>query len=231
MSALQNNMDVFIIIPVYNEEKVIRKVIGELLQHPYQVVVVNDGSTQDIETGILDLPIHYIKHCVNMGQGAALQTGLEYATEKGAAYLVTFDSDGQHRVEDIESLLAPLKTGTADIALGTRFGAQAYNNAPAIKRFTLLMARWVNFFFTGMYLSDAHNGMRAMTAAAAQKIKISENRMAHATEILFHIKENKLRFKEIPVSVIYTDYSKSKGQSVFNSVRIFFDLVLHKLFE
>ena len=93
------------------------------------------------------------------------------------------------------------------------------------------LGRWVNYFFTGLYLSDAHNGLRAMNRLAAITIRISENRMAHATEIIAQVKKYKLRYKEVPANVIYTDYSKQKGQSSFNSLKIFFDLVLQKLFR
>ena len=150
---------------------------------------------------------------------------------QGAQYLVTFDADGQHAATDIPALLFPLQNNDADITLASRFLKPGHHNAPLLKKILLNVARLVNYFFTGLYLSDAHNGLRAMTRHAAENIVIRENRMAHATEILFAIKKHKLKFREVPATVLYTEYSKNKGQSVFNSIRIFFDLVLHKIFE
>ena len=111
------------------------------------------------------------------------------------------------------------------------FLKKGLHNASLVKQSVLKIARLINFLFTGLYLTDAHNGLRAMNRKAAQEIYIKENGMAHATEILLLIHQHGLKYKEIPARVIYTQYSKNKGQSVFNSIRIFFDLVLHKLFE
>jgi polyprenyl-phospho-N-acetylgalactosaminyl synthase len=221
--------DICIIVPAFNESAVIRQVLLQLLGRGYEVVVVDDGSEEPMQ--VQDLPVHLLQHGVNLGQGAALQTGIDYALEKGARWLVTFDADGQHDVNDVERLLQPLQSGAADVALGSRFMEDAWHNAPRSRSITLKLARWVNYFFTGLFLSDAHNGMRAMSRAAAGKITITENRMAHATEILIRIKRARLRYREVPVRIIYTDYSKKKGQSFFDSIRIIFDLVLHKLFE
>ena len=144
---------------------------------------------------------------------------------------MTFDADGQHLSSDIQSLLEPLQNNEADICIASRFLEKGRHNATKGRKITLKAGRWVNYFFTGLFLSDAHNGLRAMNRIAAKKIRLKENRMAHASEFLIAIKKNKLRYKEIPASVVYSDYSRKKGQSVFSSVRIFFDLVLHKLFE
>jgi glycosyltransferase involved in cell wall biosynthesis len=224
--------NVFIIVPAYNEQEVIRDVLKGLLQYPYKIVVVDDGSVPSLQQPLSDLNgIIYIRHKVNLGQGAALQTGIDYALRHNAAYIVTFDADGQHSAADIERLLAPLQKKEAVVALGSRFLGKNMHNAPASRTRLLKAGRWVNYFFTGLYLSDAHNGLRAMTREAASKIRLKENRMAHATEFLFAIRKYKLAYKEVAATVLYTDYSRAKGQSVFNSIRIFFDLVLHKLFE
>jgi glycosyltransferase involved in cell wall biosynthesis len=222
---------VFCIVPAYNEQAVIRGVLQQLLAGGYEVVVIDDGSAEDMTQYVEGLPVHFLQHAVNLGQGAALQTGIDYALEKGAQWLVTFDADGQHDVKDIEKLLQPLQSGAADVALGSRFLEDAWHNASRGRRITLQLARRINYFFTGLMLSDAHNGMRAFSRAAAQKITITENRMAHATEILIRIRRARLRYREVPVHILYTDYSREKGQSFFSSIRIFFDLVLHKLFE
>lgn len=232
MNSTIDNKNVYVIVPAFNEQEVIRSVVLDLLRYPYRVVVVDDGSTPSLKGTLSDIDgLHYIRHKVNLGQGAALQTGIDYALRRNASYIVTFDADGQHAPADIDRLLAPLQNQEAAIALGSRFLAKNMHNATAGRKLLLKTGRLVNYFFTGLYLSDAHNGLRAMTKDAAGKIRLKENRMAHATEILFAIRQHHLVYKEIPAVVTYTSYSKAKGQSVFNSIRIFFDLVLHKLFE
>jgi glycosyltransferase involved in cell wall biosynthesis len=222
---------VFVIIPFYNENTVIRQVINDLLPLQYQLVIVDDGSTVSPVGIILYNKIHFLRHKVNLGQGAAIQTGIDYALSKEALWIITFDADGQHQASDIQQLILPVINGEADITIASRFLEKSKHNASAGRKLILKTGRWVNYFFTGLYLSDAHNGLRAMNRNAAEKIHLKENRMAHATEFLLTIRKQKLRCKEVAATVNYTDYSKNKGQSVFNSIRIFFDLVLHKLFE
>ena len=195
-------------------------------------MLVDDGSGKGVQLNTKDKTGYYqIKHKVNLGQGAALQTGIEFALSKQPDYIITFDADGQHSPNDIEKLLAPLRKNEVDITLGSRFLKEGFHNATSGRTLLIKAGRWVNYLFTGIYLSDSHNGLRGMTKNAASLLNIRENRMAHASEILFFIKRNRLRYKEVPVTISYTDYSRKKGQSGFNSIRIFFDLVLHKLFE
>ena len=214
---------VFVIIPFYNENTVIREVIEDLLPYNYQIVLVNDGSTKSPYNILKDIDsLYFLHHKVNLGQGAAIQTGIDFALQKGAEYLVTFDADGQHLSSDIQSLLEPLQNNEADICIASRFLEKGMHNATKGRKITLKVGRWVNYFFTGLFLSDAHNGLRAMNRTAADKFNLKENRMAHATEFLIAIKKNKIRYKEIPATVVYSDYSRKKGQSVFSSIRIFF---------
>jgi len=221
----------FIIIPAFNEKAVIGRVVEDLLPLGFPIIVVDDGSSEDLRTQVTrENKIICIRHKVNLGQGAALQTGIDFALKQGASWFVTFDADGQHSVEDIPAMLAPLFMEQADIVLASRFLTKGSHNAPIIKQLILKAGRWVNYIFTGLYLSDAHNGLRAMNRIAANSIRITENRMAHATEIVAQIKKHKLRYREIGANVLYTPYSKNKGQSSLNSLKIFFDLVLQKLF-
>jgi polyprenyl-phospho-N-acetylgalactosaminyl synthase len=222
----------FIIIPAYNESEAISKVLEGLTVLGCPIVVVDDGSLENIKDQVATQKnVFYIRHKVNLGQGAALQTGIDFAVKQGAAYIISFDADGQHAVADIPGMLSPVINGEADIVLASRFLVKGHHNASLLKTIVLKTGRWVNYFFTGLYLSDAHNGLRAMNRLAAITIRITENRMAHATEIIAQIKKHRLRYKEVPANVIYTDYSRHKGQPVLNSLKIFFDLVLQKLFR
>ena len=223
------SFDTAIVIPYFNEQDRIGEVIAGLKAYPVNIIIVDDGSASPLKMGIPCVTV--IRHKVNLGQGAAIQTGFEYALRKGAKYLVTFDADGQHDPADLPLLINNIKIEGYDVGLGSRFLSTEQEGMPAGRKRLLKFSRYVNYLFTGLFLSDAHNGLRAFSDEAARTVKLTENRMAHATEILSIIKKNKLRFREVPVSVRYTQYSKMKGQSSLNSIRIFFDLVLHKLFE
>lgn len=221
---------VFVIIPSYNEGQVIRNTVMPLIETGYNVVVIDDCSKDGTREALAGLPIHYLKHEVNLGQGAALQTGIEYARVKKADYLITFDADGQHNYLEIPSLLEPILVGRADVTMGTRFlRKEDVDQVPPSRRLILKGAILVNGLFTGMWLTDAHNGFRALNALAIGKIKMRENRMSHASEILTLIKHAGLRYEEVPVRIIYTDYSKMKGQSSMNSINILIDLILKKI--
>ena len=227
-----NKNNIYVIIPVYNETFLLQGVINDLLKASYNnIIVIDDGSTLNIRAIVKHLPVTYIRHKVNLGQGAALQTGFDYVKKKDFDTIITFDGDGQHNVDDISSLLFPIEEDSADIALGSRFLIKNKNQVPLIRKIVLQIARHINLIFSGLLLSDAHNGLRALNKKAIETIHFSENRMAHASEILFQIKKYHLRFKEVPVNVKYTSNALRKGQSSMESIKILFDLVMHKLFE
>ena len=219
---------VTIVIPCYNEGDALKTTVQKLLAHNYEVIVVDDGSEHTAWEQLKGLPIHFLRHCINLGQGAALQTGMDYAKQLGADAVVHFDADGQHSPEEIPALLAALDS--CDIALGSRFLRQEdLSQVPFMKRQLLRCARLVNYTFTGLWLSDAHNGFRALGPKALSCIDLTENRMAHATDILSQIKAHNLTWREIPTSILYTSYSKQKGQKWYNSLNILIDLILNKI--
>ena len=223
---------VFVIVPAFNEREVILSTLESLIRAQYNVVVVDDGSTDGTSSLITDCSIYFLRHAINLGQGAALQTGMTFALQEGAEIIVHFDADGQHRIEDIETLIEPLRKGEADVALGSRFLRQLDKSAvPPAKRLMLRAAVVVNRFATGLWLTDAHNGFRALTADAAKRIHLHEAGFAHATEILNEIRRAGLRYVEKPTSIRYTDYSKSKGQPLWNAVNILIDLLLRGVFK
>jgi glycosyltransferase involved in cell wall biosynthesis len=227
-----NNSDVFVIVPCYNEQhSILLDVLVQLLKAEYNVVLVDDGTTEKIKLSLANESLHVIRHRINLGQGAALETGTNYALQKKAKYIIHFDADGQHCASDIPDLLNPLLTDNADIVFGSRFLGTDATQIPSTKRILLQIARYINYVFTGILLTDAHNGLRALNLKAASQLRITENRMAHASELLMLVRNKKLRYTEVPVQIKYTAYSLQKGQSIWNSIRIFFDLILHKLFQ
>lgn len=204
----------------------IGQVLADLLQYSYRVVVVDDGSTDQTMQAALQYPVTVLRHVTNLGQGAALQTGMRYALSfPGTRVIVTFDADGQHRASDLPRLLATCIEGQYDVVLGSRFieSGQALNMPPD-KRIVLKLAIWFTRVNTGLKLTDTHNGLRVMTAEAARKIQITQNGMAHASEILAQIAAKKLRFCEVPVIISYSDYSMQKGQSLLNIINILWDM-------
>jgi polyprenyl-phospho-N-acetylgalactosaminyl synthase len=195
------------------------------------IIVVDDGSAEPIRKSLADFPVTILRHRANLGQGAALQTGIVYARKLDADIVITFDADGQHNAEDVAGLIAPIVQNQADIVLGSRFLPESQTRLAFSRKFVLQTARLINYLLSGVLLSDAHNGLRALNKTALEKINLTENRMAHASEILFEIKRHELRYIEVPVLIKYTDYSKQKGQSTHDSIKVLFDLVLHKLFK
>ena len=226
-----SNKKKVVIIPACNEGPALITVIKELLSTGFTVIVIDDGSAVSLKPILETFPVFFLRHRANLGQGAALQTGFDFAKRLKPDIIVTMDADGQHDSSSIPSLIEPLVTNEVDIVLGSRFLTPGEKTVPFFKKLVLQTARVVNFFFSGMLLSDAHNGLRALNYQALQKINITENRMAHASEVLFEIKKHRLRYKEVPVTIAYTKYSKQKGQSVWQSIIILFDLFLHKLFK
>lgn len=222
---------IFVIIPCYNEASVIRKTVQEVLEKGYSVVIIDDCSTDRSKKELTGLQVHYLRHRVNMGQGAALQTGINFAIKKGANYLVTFDADGQHDSNDIPGMLEFMEKENADIIFGSRFLPGAKTNVSRSRSFALNMGRYINYFMSGILLSDSFNGLRLLSKNAARKIKITENRMAHPVEMLMLTAAQKLKYAEYPVAIHYSDYSKSKGLKNKDGIKILVEIFLHKIFR
>ena len=224
-----NKSEVYITIPMYNDEKMILNVINSLKEEGYNnIVVVDDGSKDDGYNVVKEnTDVIITKHIVNRGQGAALQTGMEIALDRGAKYIVHFDSDGQHDVKDIDHMLDTLIQGKYDIILGSRFLQK--NDIPLKKRIVLKLGIFFTYLLSQIWLTDVHNGLRVMTADTAEKLNLQHDRMEHASEILDKIKVLDLKYKEVPVTIHYTDYSQAKGQSISNSINIAMKLISSKL--
>lgn len=211
----------FVVIPAYNESGGIEPVLRELVGICRHVVVVDDGSRDDTYAVAKRIAPYVLRHAVNRGQGAALQTAIDFALRQGARYVVTFDADGQHRVEDLPRMLAPLVAGECEITLGSRFLGEA-EAIPPLRKLTLRLAVLFTRLVSRVRLTDAHNGYRAFTRRAAARIQIRNDRMAHASELVDIIRDMGLPFREIPVKIRYTEYSINKGQSTRGALKILF---------
>ncbi|MCW4457809.1 glycosyltransferase family 2 protein [Microbacterium sp. MPKO10] len=218
--------DTWVVIPLFNEKSVIETVIHDLHQEFTKIVCIDDGSSDGSGDVARRAGAKVLRHPVNLGQGASLQTGFEYVlTQPNARYVVTFDADGQHRVEDAVSMVALARSEDLAIVFGSRF-LDKRTRPGVLKRIILKTAVWVTNMTTGLRLTDAHNGLRVIRTDALSKIALVQDRMAHATEIVLKLGRTKLPWREYPVELLYTDYSKAKGQSVLNSINILVDLIV-----
>lgn len=215
---------VWIIVPAFNESAVIGEVVTQLRSVFSHVVCVDDGSSDDTAAAALSAGAHVVRHPVNLGQGAAIQTGVEYARRQpGAEVFATFDADGQHRVTDVVAMIDRLARADVDIAIGTRFDSSAVSRTPTLKKLILRTAAWLSPSSRRLGLTDAHNGLRVFNRTVADNLTLTMNGMSHASEFISLIDENGWRVAEVPVEILYTDYSMSKGQPLLNGVNIVFD--------
>jgi polyprenyl-phospho-N-acetylgalactosaminyl synthase len=221
---------VYIVIAAYNEGNRIAKVISSLLNAGYKnIVVTDDGSKDNTFDIISQFPIYYLRHMVNRGQGASLKTGIDFALKKGAKFIVTFDADGQHRIQDLPAMIAPVAKREYDVTLGSRF-LQKTTKMPASRWLTLKIGIMIQWLFYGLLLSDAHNGFRCFSMMAAKKVEIHSNRMEHASEIVEEIKRNRLRYLEVPVTIDYNEDTLRKGHGGFlQGTKVFWKMIWHKL--
>ncbi len=225
-------MKIAIVIPAWNEEKMIGKVVEEVRTQCSHVFVVDDGSTDETAAVAARAGARVLRHVLNRGQGAALRTGIEAALSSGADIIVTFDADGQMDAGDLPALVAPIAAGLCDVVLGSRFlsnnGQWTMDNGqmPIVRRWTLKAALLFTRLTTGLKITDTHNGLRAFSRQAAASLGLRCDRMAHASEILEQIAHHGWRFREVPVTIKYTDYSMKKGQKLSGAFRIIKDLIL-----
>ncbi len=212
--------DTVVVIPAYNESGRIGQTIKGLADLPYDLVVVDDGSSDGTAQACAGATV--LRHGLNRGQGAALQTGTQWALQRGASYVVHFDADGQFEPSDIKRALDIVRSTDIHIILGSRFLGES-SELPFTKRYIIFpVARVINWAFSGLWLSDVHNGFRVMTSRAASEINIEVDRMAHNTNILSQIRKKKLSYQEMPVRVYYHRY----GQGVGGGFKIMGDLLM-----
>ncbi|WP_054953123.1 glycosyltransferase family 2 protein [Flaviflexus massiliensis] len=212
--------DTWLVVPLYNEATVIADVITETLKVFPNIVCIDDGSSDNSAILARDAGAHVAQHPINLGQGAALQTGFSWVlTYTDAKYVVTFDADGQHRTSDALGMVNCAEDNDLSFVLGSRFLSETHQ-AGWLKKLVLRTAARATKYRTGMVLTDAHNGLRVLRRDALERIHLKQNRMAHASEIINQLADTKLPWTEYSVTIDYTDYSRSKGQSLLNGVNI-----------
>jgi len=227
--------DVWVVLPVYNEAPVLEGTLDELTGTFGHICVVDDASSDAspaIAQAFGSKGVRLLSHPFNLGQGAALQTGIAYVLQDPLmTRLVTFDADGQHRVEDAAAMARRVTADRAmeapdlDVVLASRF-LDGNGQMGGLKRLVLRLAVTYTNLSVGTKLTDTHNGLRAMNRWVAAGLRINQDGMAHATEILEQVVAMKALYAEHPAVVNYSPYAKAKGQSLFNSVNILVDLLL-----
>ncbi|MGQ9918672.1 MAG: glycosyltransferase family 2 protein [Bryobacteraceae bacterium] len=220
--------EVWVVVPAYNEAARLAATLENLLAVASTVVVVDDGSPDDTARVAAQYPVWVLRHVVNLGQGAAIQTGITFSLRQGAEYVATFDADGQHVPGDLLRLHRALREKQADFALGSRFLGRA-EGIPWTRTLMLKAAVFFTWVFSGIRVTDTHNGIRMMTRRGAEKIRITMNRMEHASEILDQIAASGLRFVEVPVTIRYSTESLAKGQRSSAAVRLALKLFAERL--
>ncbi len=220
---------IWIVIAGYNEEKRIGTVIHDLKKNNYQnIVVVDDGSKDRTGDVAADAGAIVLRHAINRGQGAALKTGMDFAND--AEIIVTFDADGQHHAEEISRLTSPIINGEVDACLGSRF-LDTNSNVSWHRKFVLKCGAEIIWLFYGIRLTDSHNGFRALKREALQKLELKADRMEHASEIVEQIAKKNIRYKEVPVTITYTEYSLQKGQSTLAAFDILWNMIKSKVLK
>lgn len=220
------NDEVWLVVPLYNEARVIGDVVRTARVVFPHIVCIDDGSTDNGAAEAAAAGAVVVRHPVNLGQGAALQTGFEYALSMpGMRWVVTFDADGQHQVQDVVAMLDKARSEGLDVVFGSRFLDERTQAGP-LKRVVLRLAVAYTNLTTRTRLTDAHNGLRVISRPVVERIDITQNRMAHASELVAQIGAMDVRYGESPVHILYTDYSRSKGQSLWNAVNILVELIL-----
>lgn len=220
--------EVYVIVPAFNEEQRIAGTLEKLKPYNYTVVVVDDGSKDKTAEVAKQNGCVVLKHFINRGQGAALDTGMQYAVKKGAKYIVHFDADGQFQAEEISEMLEPLvKDPSLDIVLGTRYGGKKLN-VPKFKTYFIHKpALLFQNLTTGLKLTDVHSGFRAMTTGTAKRLKIQQDGMAHASEIVNQVASLKLKYTEVPITVVYNEF----GQGLSGGFKILRSLLIRKILK
>jgi polyprenyl-phospho-N-acetylgalactosaminyl synthase len=218
--------DTWVVMPLYNEEDVIADVVRDVRAKFPQVVCIDDGSTDGSAAAAAAAGARVVCHPCNLGQGAALQTGFQFTlADPEMKYVVTFDADGQHQIADVVGMVERLRAGEAEVVFGSRF-MDDRTKPNFAKKMVLRAAVGYTNLTTNTRLTDAHNGLRAISRGVVEKLDITQNRMAHASELVAQVGASKAAYVEHPVHILYTDYSNAKGQSLWNSINILADLML-----
>ncbi len=225
--------DIYVVIPAYNEEKMIRNTLKKLKDEGYKnIIVVDDGSRDNTFNIAKEEGVVVCRHVINRGLGGALGTGIKCALLYNPKVIITFDADGQHDPKDIEKVAKPILEEDYDVVIGSRLmDENEVKNMPKIKRIGNWGLNFLTYLMGGHFITDSQSGLRAFSNKAAKIIinQLKSNKYEVSSEFVVLIKRNNLKFKEVPIKTIYTDYSMARGTNVITGFKILAKLILHKL--
>jgi polyprenyl-phospho-N-acetylgalactosaminyl synthase len=222
---MKNLDNVYVIIPLFNESKVLDKVIDEVQGVFKNIIVVDDGSTDNSYDLLLKKDITLIKHPINLGVGAAITSGFELVKKLENAFAaITFDADGQHSIDDAKEFAEAILDCEEEIIFGSRFLGNE-KNIPFIKRYVLKTATFITNIITGTKLSDTHNGLKAIKKSCIKKLDLDINGYAYESQFIYQVSKRRISYRELSTNTIYTAYSMSKGQSLRNGFIIIEDII------
>lgn len=220
-----------VILIAFNEERTINDIIERTkLQGFDDIIVVDDGSIDRTRTFAQELGVKVISHMINRGAGAATQTGIDYALDHGAEYIVTLDSDGQHYPEDIETLLDGIISSGADMVIGNRFLSKK-NSIPMTRKIMNRIGNYITFLFTGQYFEDSQSGFKILTRTAAKKIRLNTDGYEFCMEMIIKAVQNNLFIVNAPIAVMYSKTSMSKGQNLFTGISTALNMMVNFNFK
>ncbi|NYB52442.1 MAG: glycosyltransferase family 2 protein [Methanobacteriaceae archaeon] len=219
--------DIYVVVPAYNESRTIKRVLTELISLGLNLIVIDDGSTDNTYSAVEDILKQYpdqlnlYRHPLNRGLGAAISTGIEAALRQNSQITVTFDADGQHHSSDIIPLCQPILENQADVVIGKR----NFKEMPFRKKFGNLVMNIITLIFYGKNVGDSQSGLRTFNRKAVELMELHSRDYGVSSEIIGEVQRKGLRLVEVPITTIYTDYSLSKGTNTKIGLKILAKLI------
>ena len=220
----------YVVLPAYNEATRIQPVIESIAEKGYNMVIVNDGSSDNTLDVILDSKrkypdkIHVYSLMINRGVGIATQTGFDAVLKYDPKYVVSMDSDGQHSADDLDNVIMPLVTGQAQAVIGVR----PLKDMPFTRNFANAVMNLLTRIFYGVNVSDSQTGFRAITQDALRKIEINARGYLISSEFIREVNDNNIPFAEVPIQTIYTPETQAKGTNVKEAFKILIQMIKHQ---
>ena len=220
----------YVVLPAYNEATRIQPVLESIAEKGYNMVIVNDGSTDNTLDVILESKrkypnqIHVFSLMINRGVGVATQTGFDAVLNFNPKYVVSMDSDGQHSADDLDKVIKPLVTGEAQAVIGVR----PLEDMPRSRNYANAIMNFLTKIFYRVDVSDSQTGFRAITVDALDKISINAVGYLISSEFIREVNDNNIPFAEVPIQTIYTPETQAKGTNVTVALKILFQMIKHQ---
>ncbi|WP_288266815.1 glycosyltransferase family 2 protein [uncultured Methanobrevibacter sp.] len=228
--TLEDKNATYVVLPAYNEATRIQPVIESIAEKGYNMVVVNDGSSDNTLDVILESKrkfpdkIHVYSLIINRGVGVATQTGFDAVLKYDPKYVVSMDSDGQHSADDLDNVIMPLVTGEAQAVIGVR----PLKDMPFSRNFANAVMNFLTRIFYKVNVSDSQTGFRAITKDALKKININARGYLISSEFIREVNDNNIPFAEVPIQTIYTPETQAKGTNVKEAFKILIQMIKHQ---